>query len=262
MRLKRKTVLTVTFVLLACIVAYQLFLSGKVDGVAGEMLDMALTRVLGAAIFGVMLAYLGYRVFSFTPFKRPMAALTFAVALLVAVNNFPIIALATGRCSLTEPTYMLGFLALECLAVSAFEELAFRGVFLLYVLENRRKSKGQILFTTAVASAVFGLAHLINIVDGASLPSVILQVGYSFLIGGMCAVVLLWTRNILACVLVHAVYNFGGHIIFRLGTGALWDAPTVLITAILGVFALVFMVYSILTIDLSDTDKLYPRASL
>ncbi len=262
MKLKRGTVLLTTALLLTAIIAYQLIFAGGIEGVVGTMLDMAITRVLGAAIFGVMLAYLGYRVFSFSPFKRPMAAFTFLVALLVAVNNFPMIAFVTGRCTLAQPTYTLGLLALECLAVSAFEELAFRGVFLLYILEDRRKSKGQLLLTAAISSAVFGLAHFINIVDGASLPSVLLQIGYSFLIGGMCAVVLLRTRNILACILVHAVYNFGGNIVFRLGEGAIWDAPTVIITAILGVFALVFMLWSVLTFDINDTDKLYPEKSL
>ena len=258
MKLKRSAVLAATATLALCVLAYQLIFSGRAEGVAGEMLDMIITRALGAAIFGVMLAYLGYRVFSFRASSRRMALLTFLLALLVAVNNFPIIGLATGKCLLIQPWYMLVLLAFECLAVSAFEELAFRGVFLLYILENRRKNKGQILLTTAIASAVFGLAHLINIVDGASLPSVALQVGYSFLIGGMCAVVLLRTHNILACVLIHAVYNFGGHLIFRLGTGSLWDTPTVIITAILGVFALIFMLYSFLTLSVSDTDKLYP----
>ena len=257
MKIKRSTALVTVAVLLVGILAYQILLSGSVDGVRGQMLDIIITRALGAAIFCVMLAYLEYKVFSFSTFSSPMALATFAVALLVALNNAPIISLATGRCSISEPAYMLAVLALECLAVSAFEELAFRGVFFLYILENHRKNKGQILLVSALCSALFGLAHLINIVDGASLPSVILQIGYSFLIGGMCAVVLLRTRNILACILIHAVYNFGGNLIFRIGTGSLWDTPTVIITAIFGAVAAVFMVYSILTIDIPDTDKLY-----
>jgi membrane protease YdiL (CAAX protease family) len=214
--------------------------------------------VLGAAIFAVMLAYLEYRVFSFSTLKHPMAALTFVIALLVAINNAPIIALWDGACSITQPKYMLGLLALECIAVSAFEELAFRGVFFLYILQNRRKNKGQILLTTAVSSAVFGLAHFINMADGASFLSVALQIGYSFLIGGMCAVVLLRTRNVSLCILIHAIYNFGGNLIFRLGGGKLWDTPTVVITVVLGIAAAAFMFCSILTLDPKEVDKLYP----
>jgi F0F1-type ATP synthase membrane subunit a len=57
----------------------------------------------------------------------------------------------------------------------------------------------------------------------------------------MCAIVLLKTGNLLWCILLHAIYDFCGQLIPTIGAGALWDTPTVVLTAILGVAVLVWM---------------------
>ena len=85
----------------------------------------------------------------------------------------------------------------------------------------------------------------------------ILQIGYSFLIGAMCSVVLLKTRNIWLCVLLHAVYDFSGTLVPTLGAGTWWDTPTVIFTVILAVATTVYLVWQFFTLDLNRVREIY-----
>ena len=69
-----------------------------------------------------------------------------------------------------------------------------------------------------------------------------LQIGYSFLIGGMCSVVLLKTGNIWYCVILHAVYNFAGGVVPNCGSGIIWDTPTVILTAVVAVAVAAYVI--------------------
>jgi membrane protease YdiL (CAAX protease family) len=143
--------------------------------------------------------------------------------------------------------------------IGLFEEFAFRGVLFPYILENRRKTSGSIFKATVISSAAFGAVHLFNLLSSGGVGGVLLQVGYSFLIGGMCAIVLLYTRCIWICVALHAIYDFCGFLIPTLGTGIIWDSITVTITAVLGVFALVFMVLWLKKITPEQVEEIYTK---
>ena len=59
----------------------------------------------------------------------------------------------------------------------------------------------------------------------------------------MLAVVLLCTGSLALCIVLHAVYNFGGLLVPTLGYGAfadLWNVPTIVVTALIAVAAIVF----------------------
>ena len=228
------------------------------DDYRPAILNTLVMDALGSIVFLCMTLYMGYRVF--TPFHKPVLknALFVLPALAVAINNFPLIGLATGNAYITDPTGGVLLIVAYCLAIGLFEELAFRGLFLLMILDGRRKSSKQIFWTTALSCAVFGLVHLVNIAIGASPGATLLQVGYSFLIGGMCAIVLLKTGSIWYCVLLHTVYDVGGTILYA-GGGLRWDAVTVTITAVLGVAVAVFMAVSLMRIKPEDIERLFPE---
>jgi hypothetical protein len=97
------------------------------------------------------------------------------------------------------------------------------------------------------------------LLSGAGAGGVFLQVGYSFLIGGMCAIVLLYTRCIWLCIALHAIYDFCGFMIPTLGEGIIWDTATVAITSILGVFALVFMVLWLKKITPEQVEEIFVK---
>ena len=229
------------------------------DDYRPAMLNTLVMDALGSVVFVCMTVYMGYRVWGI---KKPwMRSLLFGLpALAVAVNNAPIIGLATGNAYITDPVGGVLIMLAYCLAIGMFEEFAFRGLFFMMILEDRRKSTKQIFWTTAVSSAVFGLVHLVNLAVGAGPGATLLQVGYSFLIGGMCAIVLLKTGSIWYCVLLHTVYDIGGTILY-VGGGVRWDAVTVTITAVLGVAVAVFMLIALLRIKPEEVARLFPERS-
>ena len=209
-------------------------------------------RGLGCLVFLFVLLYLEFRVV-----HRPRLLHLAVVlpSLAVAVNNFPILGYVQGRVWL-ERDDLLWMFALECLLIGAFEELAFRGVFLPAILERFGKDRKSFRWTVIASSGAFGLVHLANLLEGAGIGATLLQVGYSFLIGGMCAVVLLKTGNLLYCILIHGVYDFGGRFLL-IGAGSLWDLPTVILTAALAVAVTVWLTVVFLGLDVQDAEQLY-----
>lgn len=225
------------------------------------MILMTVTRTVGAVVFLALLLSEGYRVLN--PLQKPFGrSLLFSLLpILVAVNNTPFYCLVWGDATVTHsrPLYWV-MLVLECLAIGLFEELTFRGVILLSFAERRCNTRKGLLVSLLLTSAVFGVVHLFNLIGGASLPSVLLQIGYSFLIGAMCSVVLLKTRNIWLCVLIHAVYDFGGKLIPTLVSGTLWDTPTVIVTTVLALVTTGYLTWQFFKLDLGEVEKIYSKS--
>jgi membrane protease YdiL (CAAX protease family) len=213
------------------------------DGYAAEMLYLSLTRFIGGAVCIIFMLE-----FAFTSVMRPLGNKSIAGVLLmlpafiVAINNFPFVSYASGDCTLAaDPSDILLF-AMFCLSVGFFEEIAFRGCVLMYLLKKRSDSKKGIFMSILWSSAVFGLIHLVNLLTDSPI-AVILQIGYSTLIGALCSLVLLATKNIWLCVLLHAAYNFVGNVIPRLGEGAMWTPEQMVFTAAVGVVVLVYCIW-------------------
>lgn len=166
------------------------------------------------------------------------------VALIISVNNFPIIGVINKNVTFDFSVLELVFYVVYCFFVAFIEELAFRGIVLpLFYVKFKNKKRGVVL-TVFFSSLVFGLTHLLNLFGGASILSTLLQVGYSFLIGSMCAAVFIATKNISFAVLIHFVFDIGGLLLNKRGiaSGNQWDIVTVIITCVLGVIALVYFV--------------------
>jgi membrane protease YdiL (CAAX protease family) len=188
--------------------------------------------------------------------KRLSGMLYTLPALAVAINNFPWVSLAMGDCSIQADVHQIVFYAFICLCVGLFEEFAFRGCALMILLKNRRTTRLGVFMAIFWSSVIFGIVHLINIFVS-SPGAVLLQIGYSALIGGLCCMVLLETGNIWLCAVIHGLYNFGGGIVSRLGNGTIWTAQEVAFTAIIGVAVAVFSVIRFLTMPLELADELF-----
>ena len=233
------------------------------DTVLAPLINMTLTRCIGAVVFLTLLLNEGYRVLN--PIQKPFwRSLLFTVPpLLVVVNNMPILSMIWGDAYVVHsaPVYWIWF-SLECLAIGLFEELAFRGVIFLMFAEKRHATRKGLFWSLILSSAVFGGVHLANVLMGAGIGGVILQIGYSFLIGAMCSVVLLKTRNIWLCVLLHAVYDFCGTLMPTLGAGTWWDTPTVIFTAVLAVATTAYLVWQFFVLDLRRVEEIYRDPAL
>jgi membrane protease YdiL (CAAX protease family) len=228
------------------------------DPVLLPLIRMTLSRTAAAAVFFVILLTMRVRILH--PLQKPFgkSILLALPAIAVVINNMPILSLITKDAYLvnSEARYIVWF-ALECLSTGLFEEIAFRGVILMTFLRKRRATHVQLLWGILLSSAVFGGLHLINLFSGAGVGDTVLQVGYSFLIGAMYAVILFKTANIWLCVVLHGIFNFGGAVVQYCGRGEIWDTFTVAFTAILAILVTVYMVISFLRADLSVISGIY-----
>ncbi len=263
---KRAVCITLFGVLALFLVLYELLLKNILFGVLGEwersMTDMLITRTVGGGIFLVFTVYLGYRVLY--PITRPVGKniLYILPALVIAVNNLPIIPLVLGKSEIVAGYDKILLLFLECMAIGFFEEMAFRSVIMLGIMENRRKTKKDILISILLSSAIFGLVHIVNIFISPSLM-VVLQILYSALVGAMCAIVLLLTRNIWACVVLHGLFNFFGALIGECGKGRGFfdDPPTQVLTAVIAIAVILVYILLFCKFDISRTDEFYIKRS-
>ncbi len=255
---KREICLGVTLILIALLLVCELFGASKLLGIAEESklaqnVDMILTRFLGGAAFLAMLINLGYKVID--PIKKPYfrSLILSLPAFAIAVNNFPFSTVLRGKAHVTEEWYMVLLLLIECMCVGFFEEMAFRGVVFLGILKKKPENKLWAFASIAISSAVFGLVHLINLFESSPI-AVLMQIGYSALIGAMCSVVLMKTANIWLCVVIHGLFNFSGAAVPRCGEGEIWDVFTIVLTVILSLLVTLYMIYIFIT-DGSETVK-------
>ena len=232
--------------LVAFLFVYELFLAGwcKTQPVSSSV-DMIITRFCGAVVAVLLLNYLGYNVFH-KPCAKGLAAA--APCLIVALCNPPMLSLVCGSSSLnysgkTLAGYTAVFAA-ECILVATFEETLFRGAIFLSLLETKRENGKRIFLAVLQSSLAFALVHLLNLFSS-SPAAVLLQVGYSFLLGGMCAYTLLCTRNIVFPIIVHAVFNFCGQFVERFGYGDWATLPMMTFTVILGLIVAAIVITGI-----------------
>ncbi len=249
----------IIFLLLCEIFRFSSLFGLEKDAFAALSLDMAVTRLLGGAAFLAMLVNLGYRVLD--PIKKPFfKSLLFALpALLIAVNNFPFSTVLKGEARVTEGFDMVFLLLIECLMVGFFEETAFRGVVFLGILRRDPENRLWAFASIAISSVIFGLIHSINLFES-SPAAVLMQIGYSALIGAMCAVVLMKTANIWLCVVIHGLFNFCGALIPRLGEGVIWDTFTIILTVIVSIAVAVYMVIFFIKDEMEALSGIYPKS--
>ncbi len=262
--LRRNICIALTCLFVVLLLLYELVLKRIMfSGLPADeklMADMLISRVLGGAVFLVFTVYLGYRVLCPISFPLMKNFLYILPALVIAVNNLPIIPLIAGQSKITADGGKILLLLLECLAVGFFEEMAFRSVVMLGIMENKRGTKKGILMSILLSAAVFGAVHIINMFISPSVM-VILQILYSALIGAMCSIVLLLTRNIWACVALHGLFNFFGALISECGEGRGFfsDVPTQILTAVIAIAVIAIYIWLFVSFDVKETDEIYSR---
>jgi len=206
-----------------------------------EKINMLLYIILKAVtiIYGIYLVCsFGYKhIFKYDLKSFFIAMLLYIPCILVCINNFPIVALITKNASLNIKPIEFCLYILICLSIAIFEEVIFRGLIFPIFLEKFSSFKAIML-----SSLVFSLCHLINAFS-INIGYVVLQVGYSFLIGAMCAVNFEKSNSIYLPIILHFIFNFGGLLLdYNLVQGNIWDKWSVIVTAVLGVFTFAYTI--------------------
>ncbi|MBQ9485220.1 MAG: CPBP family intramembrane metalloprotease [Clostridia bacterium] len=157
---------------------------------------------------------------------------------LVCVNNFPIIGFISGNVVLTENARVVRYI-FYCVAVGVAEESVFRG-FITPLVGVKFVGKRYAPFLTVfVSSVIFALCHVFNVFS-AGVGATALQVGYTFLTGGLFGAVFLMTKSVIIPALFHVIFDVGGLMFsqpFGIAAGNMWDEKTIIITAAIGVIA-------------------------
>lgn len=252
-RLKMKHKLLYTAATAAMAAMVVLFLLGVASFDSADTVGMSVTRACGSVAFTALIVADGKRLFK--PRPNFWHAIMFSLpAFVIAVNNFPIIPIITCDAHLDAEAGAILMLLIECLLIGLFEETAFRGIILVTILERFSETKKQVFASLVISSAAFGLVHILNLFAGAGLAPTLQQVGYSFLIGGMCAVVMVKTRCLPLCVAIHAIYDFCGFAVPRLGDGTIWTAPEIILTVVVSVAVFVYFVREALRLTPEDAE--------
>ena len=217
-----------------------------------ELTDLTVTRLLGGAAFLLLVRYMEFPLFGLRTDRASfLRTLPFW---LVACNNLPVLSLLTGDAVLTDACNAGNLLLLgaECLAIALFEESAFRGILLLLLLRRFGETRGGRIRSLILSSVIFGAVHLANLFSS-SPPAVLLQVGYSTLIGGMCGIALLLCGRLWVPIALHAVYDFGGQLVDTVGKGTVWTVPEIVLTAVVGTAVAGYALFVLFGMDRAHT---------
>jgi len=244
-----KTAIYTIFVILSLfVIATEFFgVTFSCDEMINSFISDTVMRVLSGICVMLLITALSFGTLSF---KRITAKwLLVLPCLLVIINNFPFFDWLSQKPEIINGRYLPYFLA-ECLAVGFFEELLFRGFIFPFCLEKWNGSKKEVVKAMVVSSAVFGLFHLTNLFSE-PFGAVIMQVGYSFLLGMLMCFVMMYTENVWLCVIMHAGFNFAGLFATTLTAGVATGVTTWIITAVI---AVIVAVYAILVFAKVDDD--------
>jgi len=218
-----------------------------------NMITNSILRLLGGFVFMIIITGFGYsKLFKASHFWKSLIIII--PALIISINNFPIIAFLDGRAVLTEPVYRVFLFFIECLSTGFFEEIVFRGIILIYLVRRFAHLKNGFLLAILISSIIFGLVHIFNLYNGASIIDTLMQIGYSFLVGMMWAVMYLKTKNIWLVMLLHATFNFFGQVMFYLGNvDGRYDIYTIVVTIVLAIMVSLYVIKQYNQLNLTNT---------
>lgn len=90
---------------------------------------------------------------------------------------------------------------ISMIGVGFLEEVIFRG-FLFKAM-----SKDNIKQAIAVSSIMFGIGHIVNLLNGAELVSTLMQICYAIAIGYLFTIIFYKGKSLLPCIVTHSVIN-------------------------------------------------------
>lgn len=171
---------------------------------------------------------------------------------LVCLNNIPFVSVLTKNSRFNIDSSFVIYLFL-CLSISCFEELVFRGL----VVKNLEytKIKNNDFLKIIVSSLIFSFCHLVNVFS-LNFGAILMQIGYTFLIGAMCCFSRYFSKSLLFPVILHFIFNLGGLMTeYEIVSGNIWDKTSIFVTAILAVITVIYALCVFKFIYLKDKNE-------
>ena len=213
------------------------------DRTLEDLVGKTVPRLSISIFLIVLMAVRGY-VAVLKPKWRRAHLLWSVPCFLVAIANFPFGALISGE-AVIERWGLIWLFILKYVAIALLEEIFFRALLLPLFMERFANKRYCPIISVLCSSVLFALLHLLNLFFGAGVGETLLQVGYTFLLGCMLAVMMLKTRNIWLCIIVHALFDFGGTIVTDLGSGLFQDISFWIVTAVAGLICAVHIIFTL-----------------
>lgn len=123
------------------------------------------------------------------------------------------------------------FYILTMINVGFIEEIIFRG-FLFKMIEKDNLNKAII-----ISSLTFGIGHIVNLLNGATLIPTLFQICYAVSLGYLFVTVFIKSKSLLPCIITHSLIN--SHAIFNVQN----ELSTYLIPVILIIISLNYSFY-------------------
>ncbi|MCR5453093.1 MAG: CPBP family intramembrane metalloprotease [Lachnospiraceae bacterium] len=180
------------------------FIGAAIITVMGSIVYMPpeLSAAIGRIAVGIVLIIIYRSIFKGDQFlKNPLLLIP---ALMFSVWNL-FYYLSSGKVIGGMPFFVDGFIL--AIAPALFEEVIFRGIF-IHNLKKKGNSDIKCLFLSAI---IFSVVHLTNMV-GMSPALVLLQTGYSLVIGLVLAAVYLKNNSLIQVIVAHFLIDFTTHI--------------------------------------------------
>ncbi|MCI5620470.1 MAG: CPBP family intramembrane metalloprotease [Lachnospiraceae bacterium] len=107
-----------------------------------------------------------------------------------------------------EPFWNVLIYTFDMFLVGFAEEVFLRGIALNLLLDRFSKTRGGVWGAVLISSLIFGLAHFVNLLAGAGLESVCVQVIQAAVIGVILAAIYLRSNNIWITIILHALVDW------------------------------------------------------
>ena len=261
----------ILYLLIAGLVLFPTKWAGDIftaDEQVSQMLGLGIVRTISAVIMLILGLRMGIDTVWGVHKGNGISLLIALPAVVIALNNLPLVALINGTAQVTGDSLHIFAFALECVGVGLFEEVSFRGVIFPFVLGATGTDRKGRFWGVIVSAAAFGLLHLVNLLGGFSV-GIILQVGYSFLIGSMLAVCTFRGCGVFFCAGVHSLFNFCGSIVSEyrgLGVGSftdIWCPAEIVLTVVVSLAVIGYFIWILYRSksDVADSFAVFaPRA--
>ncbi|MBR4237168.1 CPBP family intramembrane metalloprotease [bacterium] len=256
--MKRNKIILIIFLVIAATLTIVFDLPQLVL-VADETKNILLKELFSRLILAAFIIYLViYGKFaSLKPnFKNMLRNLLWMIpCFLVALANFPFSALINGT-AIVERKDLIHLLIINCVLIAIIEDFFFQGILRSIVEDYFKNTKHRLFFVILIVSTIFALSHLLNLLSGASIGATILQVGYTFLMGGLFSTIKTKTNDIWLIVLIHTIFDVGGTLINKLGSGVFQDRLFWIFTIIFGIIAGIYILINIFVLDKKDVEEM------